>query len=77
MSMSTNKSDIDLRELGPSAAEPFDADRTVRNAPISVPSDGSSSIRATATNTEAERDGAFRLQELLDRTRQLQGARSS
>ena len=51
MSMSTKESGIDLRELGPSAAEPFDDDHVVGHAPVSVPSDGAVQLEQLRTTS--------------------------
>jgi hypothetical protein len=86
MSMSSNESGVEHHDLDPSSARTFDVDRaenptrgglaSVRPASVSAPTDGGSPGQPIATEVDAERKGALRLQELLDRTRQLQETNS-
>ena len=87
MSIGADESGIDYPYTGPSAAGALDDDRadnpthsefaSVGPPFASLEMAGSTSSRPTAPGAEAEGEGAFRLQELLDRTRKLQGTTSS
>ena len=86
MNMSKNESGVEHHHLDPSSGRTSDVDRvgnptqgdfaSVRSASVSTPMDEGSRSRPIATEAEAEREGPIRLQELLDRTRQLQRTNS-